>query len=238
MKIALSDATGKLDRAWLVDCAEMITAVTSLGFRMPNGTSLAQPGPNGWDMRIYARAASGPNDLLPDECPLVALPSDPRTLGEHGEHFVQNGMPYGRWFPSYEDSSDEFSITVSHEAFEMCEDSECVNAMVTPLGSVLLRELCDPVEALWFPYTCKSGRLLRCSNAVLPGYFTGSGKFDLMGKLSHAEQIWQGGYQIVWDDASKQWTQTTNGQMRSYRARIVINSLSRCDRLNLKLAVK
>ncbi|HSN28013.1 MAG TPA: hypothetical protein VLT45_17105, partial [Kofleriaceae bacterium] len=177
--VALLDVDCNLDRAWLADVAEVLTIVSQRDF--------AKAEPFGYGVGAVVRVAQNAGDVAPGEW-LMAFISRPDLAGVLGYHDIApNGMPLARCFP-FLDEPEMRSVTASHELFEMLGDADINTAVVGPDGVVRCREACDPVEALSFPYTCSSGRVLKVSNWVTPAFFSpapdGSVPLDFMRKVT------------------------------------------------------
>lgn len=106
------------------------------------------------------------------------------------------------------------SQTIDHELKEALEDLYC-NVIVTCADGRLAADECaDAVEADG-GYAIDGFPL---SNFVLPGWYTGKGKFDFLGKLSRPMSVTPGGY-CQFYDASKGWQMVTaeGAPPRAYR---------------------
>ena len=215
-----------IDRAFLVDLAEMITVV-SCDVTPETGFSLPDPG--GWDVGFLARVVDSESEIQPGDRVMDFLDASEAPSGALADHDMVNGMPAMHCYPGLEDNIADLSVSASHEAFEALGDGDCNRAIVGRDGVVRCSETCDPVEATSFDYTAKSGRVLRCSNYVTPRYFTGdSGRLDRLGQVLYSGAILPGGYQIVF--ANGQWSQVTEGALRPYRQRLNDLGLGRLAR--------
>jgi hypothetical protein len=215
--VVLVDFDCKLDRAHLADVAEMLTVTSQ--------TEFARQPPFGYGHGAQVRVGAGPHDVAPGEC-VMGFWKHPDTPGALGYHFAgPDGRPLAKCFP-YLDEELLSGITESHELFELLADTDCVTAVVGADGIVRAREPGDPVEAFSRPYTCASGRVLKVSDWVTPAYFAAPEvnatglvvPYDAMGLVRSPGAILEGGYQILWDARKREWTQTTTGALRPYRA--------------------
>lgn len=220
--IALVDHDCGLDRALLVDMAEMLSVESQRDF--------AKPEPWGYGLGAVCRVAQSLSDVAPGEW-VMAFWSHPDVPGALGYHDVgPNGMPALHIFPFLDDPAN-CGITETHELYEALADANCQTSVVGPDGVIRAREPGDPVEAQSYAYTCASGRILRATNWVRPTWFMpapdGSVPYDFMGQLHSFGEIAPGGYAITFDTATGSWAQTVNGEKRAYRKALDATRYSR-----------
>ena len=106
----------------------------------------------------------------------------------------------------------ELSQTIDHEVKEALEDLFCDSIVSCVDGRLAANECCDAVEqdnyqidGIWL------------SNFVLPGWYSGKGRNDFLGRLTAPMTVDAGGYcQFL---TPRGWTQVTSEQIerRSYR---------------------
>ena len=123
---------------------------------------------------------------------------DRSVKGCYGWHDVKRGVPVG--YVDVEtctaNGQDVLSV-LAHELAEMMGDPMVNQRAVMPDGSIMYRELCDPVQGRLY----KQGNTL-VSNFVLPSYFDARGvaPYDYLGVLKKPFEIdAQGGYAIIND---------------------------------------
>ncbi len=216
LPISLVDVNCGLDRGYLADLAEMLTVVSQ--------TQFALEPPFGYNQGAVARVANGVKDVAPGEVPFYFLSKadQPDALAYH--YVNNNGAPYAEVFPKLLIDPADIGVSTSHELFELLGDPSCALACVGPDGIVRAYEVCDPVEATWFPYTTARGTTVRCSNWVTPLYFSpspnGTGKLDRMGLVSRPFEILDGGYELCFNPITKSWAQAVNGVLSDYRQKL------------------
>jgi hypothetical protein len=120
----------------------------------------------------------------------------------------------------------QLSQTLDHEVKEALEDLLCDSIIQCADGRLAADECCDAVEQ--DSYTIDGVAL---SNFVLPGWYTGKGKFDFLGKLSAPMTVDAGGYCQFLDPAAG-WQQVTSSLAppRAYRMRALNERRSRSAR--------
>jgi hypothetical protein len=132
--------------------------------------------------------------------------------GAAGIHEDDNGQPFALITAS--SNLDSWSLTASHEAFEMLIDpsGNRVTAGESPKPDQgranFLVEVCDPCEAADFAYTVNG---ILVSDFYTPNYFdpvTVSGvRYSYTGALTAPRQVLRGGYLSWQDAASGRWWQ-------------------------------
>ena len=114
----------------------------------------------------------------------------------YGWHDVKLGVPVGYVDVGACTANQQDVLSVlAHELAEMMGDPMVNQRAVMPDGSIMYRELCDPVQGRLY----KQGNT-RVSNFVLPSYFDAQGvaPFDYLGVLTKPFEIdSQGGYAII-----------------------------------------
>lgn len=167
---------------------------------------------------IGAASSAGPTDWV---LGLFADPDQPGALGYHD--LAPNGMPFGKVFPLL-DAQDgaNLSTTIDHETLEMLEDFSCDLARHGTDGHQWADEPCDAVEQDEYEIDG-----IKLSNFVLPGWYSGRGKYDFLGKLSAPLTITPGGYAQYFDQQG--WHQVTHQerQPRPYRQMLAGRSARR-----------
>lgn len=160
---------------------------------------------------IYERTASvrvdtavGPGEIL---CELVAAMDQPGALGDH------DWPPIVRVSPLL-DAKDgaELSATIDHEIKEATEDLTIDLARMGHDGRFWANEPCDACEQDMYELDG-----VKLSNFVTPGWYSGVGPFDFLGKLRAPLSVDAGGYAQYFD--AKGWHQITHAELapRSYR---------------------
>lgn len=146
---------------------------------------------------------------------LFAHPDQPGALGYHD--VAPGGQPYGKIFPLL-DAQDgaNLSTTIDHEVKEATEDLTCDVARSGKDGHFWADEPCDAVEQ--DEYEVDGVKL---SNFVTPGWYSGVGKYDFLGKLVAPLTVDAGGYCQYFDPA-KGWQQIAHAMIapRAYRQRV------------------
>lgn len=148
---------------------------------------------------------------------ILGLFSDPDQPGALGYHSVSpDGIPFGKIFPKLDKQDGaNLSTTIDHEAKEAIVDLWCNLAVGGLDGQFWADEPCDAVEQDEFTVDG-----ITLSNFVLPGWYSGVGKLDFLGKLSAPLTVNPGGYAQYFDPQSG-WQQITHAEKkpRSYRQR-------------------
>jgi len=107
------------------------------------------------------------------------------------------------------------STTLDHEVKEATEDLTCDLSRAGADGRFWADEACDATEAQEFEIDG-----VPLSNFVTPGWYSGAGAFDFLGKLTAPRSVGPGGY-CQWFDPAKGWQQIVHEQKapRLYRRR-------------------
>jgi hypothetical protein len=146
------------------------------------------------------------------------------TPGAAGIHEDRDGQPFALIMASSE--LDTWSLTASHEAFEMLVDpfGNRIIAGDSPKadqGRVnFLVEVCDPCEAADFGYTANG---ILVSDFYTPHYFdpvSAPGvRYSYTGAITEPRQLLRGGYLSWLDPASNHWWQEIwfDGAQPSFR---------------------
>jgi hypothetical protein len=228
--VAIYDHDCRLEPAYLTDLSAALTVVSQRDF--------AREQPYGYGLGAACRVVTDLAQVLPGEW-LMGLWSAPDVPGALGYHdAAPNGLPVMHVFPLL-DTLAMASVTASHELYEALADADINTCVVDATGRVLAREPGDPVEATDYAYACPGGRVLRMTNFVTPAWFcqpTDAGArvpYDFMGLCTAPGEVLDGGYQLVFDPATVQWTQQANGSRRAYRDAVAI--ASRLARRNARL---
>lgn len=135
---------------------------------------------------------------------------DENAIAYHNFDPAIQGIPYGKIgvYESYEEGTGDLGVPFSHELAEMLvnpginlwggaalmtNDAEGNVTSDVPLRAY---EVADPVERTYFELDG-----VRMTNFVYPAYFQPwrAGRLDYLGLLTHAGQILEGGYQLIWD---------------------------------------
>jgi hypothetical protein len=239
------DVDTATDRAMLVQIAEA-TVLWSIWF--------GKPPPYGWGLSASVRVASGPKDVLPGEWPLL-LVSHADVPGAEGYHSrAPNGRPYARVFPLLltDDSGapltgsalrDALAGVITHEVGEAMANPELnrVAAVPRPDGTLPMEESSDNVETFSFPVTIASGEQVMCSAYTTPAYFEPPD--DMAGVpvavgapgITQPGQMVSGSYQILYDPATRQYTQDQRGELSPYRQALADRGWNKLARLNARV---
>lgn len=139
---------------------------------------------------------------------------DIQVEGAAGVHEDQNGQPFA--LISASPNLDTWSLTASHEAFEMLVDpfGNRVIAGDSPKPdqgrASFLVEVCDPSEAADYAYSVNG---ILVSDFYTPNFFdpvTAPGvRYSFTGALTEPRQVLPGGYLSWQDSASGDWWQET-----------------------------
>lgn len=221
---ALLDHDTNTDRALLADVCEMVSDVGTRLFGLPP--------PYGHGVEVTMRLAAHALDVAPGET-LMTLEHVPTVDGAEGFHEDEGGVPTATIYPSLLEHIEDLAGVVPHEAFEEAADPTCMATEIGVRGTERRREVCDAVEAETWEYTCRSGRKLRCTNWVLPPWFSGGAgphglKLDHMGTCTTEGELREGGYIDVMGLSG--WRSIVNGEKRPYRARLDAHKLTRKHR--------
>ena len=140
----------------------------------------------------------------------IVLLDDSDSAGALGYHDVNesDGTPYARVFldpiraagGSWLRGNASVSATVSHDACEMVGDPIACHWVETARGSLVARELCDPVESSTYTIQLRNNRRVSVSNFLYPDWFNSfaplGARFDHMQQLHKPFQTAPGGYTI------------------------------------------
>src|SRR6516164_3433509 len=142
----------------------------------------------------------------------MRIMDDIQVDGAAGIHEDENGQPFALITAS--SSLDTWSLTASHEAFEMLVDpfGNRVIAGDSPKPdqgrASFLVEVCDPSEAADYAYSVNG---ILVSDFYTPNYFDpvkGAGvRYSYTGALTEPRQVLPGGYLSWQDAASGHWWQ-------------------------------
>lgn len=148
---------------------------------------------------------------------VMTLQADMDQPGALGDHDFLAGKPLSRISPVLDKQDGaNLSTTIDHELKEMLKNFFLTSAVMSMVdGNFWADEPCDAVEQ--DEYTVDGYSL---SNFVLPGWYSGQGKFDFLGKLSVPLSVNPGGY-AQWFDPQRGWQQIVHADKapRSYRMR-------------------
>jgi len=179
----------------------------------------AIPPPAGYGIAAAIRAASGPNDVHPDEwvIGLLAQADQPDALGYHDQ--TPSGQPLIKVFPILDrKDGGQLSVTISHEVCETLADPNGARAAQWSDGKFWAYEVSDAVES-----TSYSIDGVPVSNFCLPPFFEPVKslqglKLDWMGLCKRPLEILPGGYG-QWFDPDKGWQMVQNAEKppRAYR---------------------
>ena len=211
----LADVDTNTDRALLERCAEAATL---------QNREFGKPPPYGWGIDYLVRVARDRSDVMPGEWPVLLL-SHPDVAGALGYHDrTPKGQPYARVFPGLlQDVAKELCGVLTHEIMEAAANPELNRVSVRDDGTLPCNEPADPPETSSYPVKLASGATELVSAWVTPAYF--EPPEDLTGlplavgddRIKAPGDVPDGGYQLLYDDAAKQWTRKQNGELSPYR---------------------
>jgi hypothetical protein len=134
--------------------------------------------------------------------------------GAAGIHEDKDGQPFALITATSE--LDSWSLTASHEAFEMLVDPSGNRVMAgdSPMPEQsrvsLLVEVCDPCEAADFAYSVNG---ILVSDFYTPNYFdpvqAAGVRYSYTGAITEPKQVLRGGYLSWQDPVSGHWWQET-----------------------------
>jgi hypothetical protein len=166
-----------------------------------------------WDVSATIDAFDKLEDVPAGYWPMIVM-DDIDVQGAAGIHEDRDGQPFALITASSD--LDTWSLTASHEAFEMLVDpsGNRVVAGDSPKrdqGRVsFLVEVCDPCEAADFAYSING---ILVSDFYTPHYFDpvkASGvRYSYSGALTEPRQVLRGGYLSWQDSVSNHWWQET-----------------------------
>jgi hypothetical protein len=166
-----------------------------------------------WEISATVDAFETLEDVPPGYWPMV-VKDDIDVDGAAGIHEDKNGQPFALITASSD--LDTWSLTASHEAFEMLVDpfGNRVIAGDSPKedqGRVsFLVEVCDPCEAADFAYSVNG---ILVSDFYTPHYFdpvdAPGVRYSYTGAITEPHQVLRGGYLSWQDAASGHWWQET-----------------------------
>jgi hypothetical protein len=196
----------------------------------------AIPPPAGYGISATIRAASGPQDVHPDEwvIGLLAKADQPNALGYHDQ--TPNGQPLIKVFPILDrKDGGKLSVTISHEVCETLADPNGARAAQWSDGKFWAYEVCDAVENTSYPIDD-----VPVSNFCLPPFFEPvkslqGRKLDWMGLCKHPLEILPGGYG-QWFDPAKGWQMVQNSQKPPRPYRLAVKGRSARRREAYKVA--
>lgn len=214
---AIVDLDTNTDRQLLDEIAQAVTIWSE--------RDVGKAPPYGWGISASVRVAKNASDVLPGEWQIVLM-SHPDVAGALGYHYkTPHGQPYVRAFPKLLSDPSELGITVAHEVVEVLANPELNTVAVGNDGLLRAQEPGDPVEAFSYPVTIASGKQIAMTAWCTPAYFEPPD--DLTGiplavgaDVKTPGEILDGGYQILFDAASKQWTTEQKGEMSPYRQKL------------------
>jgi hypothetical protein len=164
-----------------------------------------------WDVSATVDAFKTLDDVPPGYWPMIVRDDIDRP-GAAGIHEDKNGQPIALITASAD--LDTWSLTASHEAFEMLVDPQGnrVVAGDSPMegqGRVsFLVEVCDPCEAADFAYSVNG---ILVSDFYTPNFFDPMAapgvRYSYTGAIKEPRQVLQGGYLSWLDSDSGHWWQ-------------------------------
>jgi hypothetical protein len=176
-----------------------------------------------WEISATVDAFNTLEDVPAGYWPMIVR-DDIAQPGAAGIHEDQDGQPFALITSSSD--LDTWSLTASHEAFEMLVDpfGNRVQAGDSPKpdqGRVgFLVEVCDPCEAADFGYSVNG---ILVSDFYTPNYFdpvTAQGvRYDYTGAITETRQMLKGGYLSWLDPSTGHWWQEIwfDGDQPSFR---------------------
>lgn len=182
-----------------------------------------------WDVTATVDAFDKLEDVPAGYWPIIVM-DDINVQGAAGIHEDRDGQPFALVTASAD--LDTWSLTTSHEAFEMLVDPSGNRIMAgdspkRDQGRVsFLVEVCDPCEASDFAYSV-NGVLV--SDFYTPHFFdpmkAAGVRYSFTGALTEPRQVLRGGYLSWQDAASGHWWQEVwfSGNQPSFRDLGAIN---------------
>jgi hypothetical protein len=164
-----------------------------------------------WDISATVDTFKTLEDIPQGYWPMVIM-DDIGVPGAAGIHEDKNGQPFA--LISASSDLDNWSLTASHEAFEMLVDPQgnkvvAGDSPIAEQGRVsFLVEVCDPCEAADFAYSVNG---ILVSDFYTPHYFdpmVASGvRYSFTGAIKEPRQVLSGGYLSWLDSDSGHWWQ-------------------------------
>jgi hypothetical protein len=176
-----------------------------------------------WDISATVDTFKALEDVPQGYWPMVVM-DDIDVAGAAGIHEDKNGQPFALITASSD--LDTWSLTASHEAFEMLVDPQgnrvvAGDSPIADQGRVsFLVEVCDPCEAADFAYSVNG---ILVSDFYTPNYFdpmVASGvRYSFTGAITEPRQVLSGGYLSWLDSDTGHWWQETwfDGDEPSFR---------------------
>jgi hypothetical protein len=135
--------------------------------------------------RIYLKLGKAPAGSTAWQISIAA----PVSAFYSGYHFVGPSGPYARVFT---DGDSDWTITLTHELFEMAADPYLVRTVQS--DRLYLIVVADPVESF-----CYFRNGVEFSDFVGPDWYVGGRYFDFMHLATRPHQLLEGGYVSYWN---------------------------------------
>jgi hypothetical protein len=166
-----------------------------------------------WNISATVDAFKALEDVPQGYWPMIVM-DNIDVPGAAGIHEDKNGQPFALITASPD--LDTWSLTASHEAFEMLVDPQgnkvvAGDSPIADQGRVsFLVEVCDPCEAADFAYSVNG---ILVSDFYTPNYFdpmVASGvRYSFTGAITEPRQVLSGGYLSWLDSDTGHWWQET-----------------------------